>query len=154
REFLVPLRIDVELEGVRLLDSAVWDLHDQNLSPEAFAARTVAELRLPARFERPIARQLHEQLRYFARAFPAWLSEGNAAPVGDSLVTLDIDVRSKWLVYRDRVEWDVSCPLNSPEAFARQTVADLQLPIELEAAIAVTMHEQIANHRQNLLRCG
>jgi SNF5 / SMARCB1 / INI1 len=47
---------------------------------------------------------------------------------------------------------DINEPLNKPEVFAAQLVADLQLPQEMEPAIALAITEQITNYRQ--LRSG
>ena len=38
---------------------------------------------------------------------------------------VSVSVRQSGLIYEDTIEWDVLCPHNSPEAFARRTVADL-----------------------------
>src|SRR5687767_756681 len=45
---------------------------------------------------------------------------------------------------------DINEPLNSVEAFVAKTVSDLLLPQPMEPAIALAMHEQIANYRQVL----
>lgn len=49
---------------------------------------------------------------------------------------------------------DIHEPLNRPEKFAAQVVADLQLPQELETAIAHSISEQVTNYRQLLSRAS
>lgn len=50
------------------------------------------------------------------------------AAAAENLQVIDIDVRFRSVVYRDRLEWDVNCLHSSPESFARCTVTDLALP--------------------------
>ena len=41
-EQLVPIRVDLDVDGLRYIDSFTWNVHETYTSPEAFAARTVA----------------------------------------------------------------------------------------------------------------
>ncbi|CAM9244388.1 unnamed protein product [Discosporangium mesarthrocarpum] len=153
RACLVPIRLDVEVEGVRLVDSFTWNLHEQQfqITPEAFAVMTCTDLRLPRSFEPPVAASVREQLQAFKLTLPGWLREGTIAPTGESLHPIHIDIRFQSMVYRDRLEWDLNCVQSSPEALARRTTGDLSLPQEIEPAIAFTIHEQLMNYRQAIL---
>ncbi|CAM9255581.1 unnamed protein product, partial [Choristocarpus tenellus] len=151
RECLVPIKLDVEMDGVRLVDSLVWDMHEQQLSPEAFAVMTCSDLGLPRSFESLVAASISDQLLAFEISLPAWVREGTIAPSKESLHPIHIDVRYRSLVYQDIIEWDINCMYSSPETFARRTAGDLSLPQEMESAIAFTIHEQITNYRQAIL---
>eukprot|EP00904_Undaria_pinnatifida_P010357 jgi/Undpi1/6451/HiC_scaffold_20.g08931.m1 len=108
------------------------------------------ELGLSRNFIRSIAQSISRQLIDYGRRLPGWVAEGMVAPAAENLQVIDIDVRFRSIVYRDRLEWDVNCLHSSPESFARSTVADLALPQEMEPAIAFTIHQQICKHRVEL----
>lgn len=86
------------------------------------------ELGLSRNFIRSIAQSISRQLIDYGRRLPGWVAEGMVAPAAENLQVIDIDVRFRSIVYRDRLEWDVNCLHSSPESFARSTVADLALP--------------------------
>lgn len=98
------------------------------LSPREFSRTTCAELGVGLAFVQPMAWSISQQLIEHRRKFPGWALEGTIAPAAENIQLLDIDVRFRSVVYRDRVRWDVNCLHNSPERFARSTVADLNLP--------------------------
>lgn len=105
----------------------------EQLSPEEFSRRMAEELGLSRSFVRPIAQSISRQLIDYRRRLPGWVSEGMVAAAAENLQVIDIDVRFRSVVYRDRLEWDVNCLHSSPESFARYTVTDLALP---QASIA------------------
>lgn len=117
------------------------------MSPEEFSRRTCEELGVGLAFVQPIAQSICQQLIEYESTFPGWALEGTIGPAAENIVTVDIDVRFRSVIYRDQVEWDVSCLHNSPERFARSTVADLNLPQELEPIIALVVHQQVSRHR-------
>lgn len=117
------------------------------MSPEEFSRRTCEELGVGLDFVQPIAQSISQQLFKYERTFPGWALEGTIGPATENIVTVDIDVRFRSVIYRDQVKWDVSCLHNSPERFARSTVADLNLPQELEPIIALVVHQQVSSHR-------
>lgn len=117
------------------------------MSPEEFSRRTCEELGVSLAFVQPIAQSISQQLIDYESTFPGWALEGTIGPAAENIVTIDIDVRFRSVVYRDQVKWDVSCLDNSPERFARSTVADLNLPQELEPIIAMVVHQQVSSHR-------
>lgn len=98
------------------------------LSPLEFSRRTCAELGIGLSFVQPIAQSIGQQLIEYGRKNPTWAVEGTIAPAGENIQTVIIDVRFRSVIFRDRLQWDVNCPYNSPEQFARITVADLNLP--------------------------
>lgn len=42
-----------------------------------------------------------------------------------NVVPVNLSIRVGNLLYEDHLEWDMDCPENSPELFARTTVAEL-----------------------------
>lgn len=57
---LVPIRIDVDIGGIHLIDSFSIDPHDSSLTPEQWARQLCGDLELPApqEFERRIAQSI------------------------------------------------------------------------------------------------
>lgn len=98
------------------------------LSPGEFSRRACAELSVGSAFVQPMAQSISQQLIEHKRKFPGWTLEGMVAPAAENIQVLDIDVRFRSIIYRDQVRWDINCLHNSPERFARSTVADLNLP--------------------------
>ncbi|CAM9796065.1 unnamed protein product [Pylaiella littoralis] len=117
------------------------------LSPGEFSRRACAELSVGSAFVQPMAQSISQQLIEHKRKFPGWTLEGMVAPAAENIQVLDIDVRFRSIIYRDQVRWDINCLHNSPERFARSTVADLNLPQEMEPTIALILHQQVSNHR-------
>lgn len=117
------------------------------MSPEEFSSRTCEDLGVGLAFVQPIAQSIVQQLIEYESKFPGWALEGTIGPAAENIVMIDIDVRFRSVIYRDQAKWDVSCLHNSPECFARSTVADLNLPQELEPIIALVVHQQVSSHR-------
>lgn len=44
---LIPIRIDVDVAGIRIIDSVLWDPYNIHLTPESFAALFCADENLP-----------------------------------------------------------------------------------------------------------
>ncbi|KAI8343560.1 hypothetical protein BC941DRAFT_96555 [Chlamydoabsidia padenii] len=65
------------------------------------------------------------------------------------LIKLDITVGHKELI--DQFEWDINCPSNSPETFAKVLSSDLGLDGEFRTAIAHSIREQVHVYIKSLL---
>lgn len=100
----------------------------KQLSPDQFSRHTVEELGLSRTFIQPVAESIRRQLLNYARKLPGLATEGTIAPSSENIQPLEIDVRYRSVIYRDRLQWDVNSLHGSPEIFARHTVADLALP--------------------------
>ncbi|CAM9852970.1 unnamed protein product [Sphacelaria rigidula] len=111
------------------------------------------ELGLSPNFVQPIARSISRQLLDSERMLREWATR-TVASATESIRQIDIDVRFRSVMYRDRLQWNVNCLSNSPELFARCTVADLCLPQEMEPIIAFTIHQQLLDHRVKAGRSG
>lgn len=98
------------------------------VSPLEFSTRMCAELGVGSMFVQPIAQSINQQLIEHKRKVPGWALQGTVAPARENMKEILIDVRFRSVVYRDCFQWDVNCLHNSPERFARSTVADLKLP--------------------------
>ena len=52
---LIPIRLDVEQEGIRFRENICWNVEESYLSPEQFAKILAEENNLPSSFEHEIA---------------------------------------------------------------------------------------------------
>ena len=149
---LVPIRLDIEWDKVRLRDTFTWNLHDRVVTPELFAQQLVEDFQLPLEQCQPLIQQvaasIHEQIQDF---FPPIFIEEEAldphlpytAYKDDELrivVKLNITLGQHTLV--DQFEWEINNPQNSPEQFAEQMTHDLSLSGEFTTAIAHSIREQ------------
>ncbi len=64
-EYLIPLEINVNLDGINYNDNLTWDLLDIELIPEKFAANTVKDENLSDKFILPIAYQIRKGIHNY-----------------------------------------------------------------------------------------
>lgn len=151
-EELVPIRLDVDWEKIKLRDSFTWNLHDRVVHYKLFAEQLVEDFGLesPAadRVLEQVINQMSEQINDF---FPPVYFEEDAldpelpysAYKNDEmriLIKLNITIGPHTLV--DQFEWEINNPMNSPEEFAQLMARDLSLSGEFTTAIAHCIREQ------------
>jgi len=151
-EELVPIRIDVDWDKIKLRDTFTYNLHDRLVQVDAFAAQLVEDIGLKQPQSQPVfeqvIHQIHEQLQEY---YPHVYSEEESldphqpytAYKNDEmriLIKLNITIGAHTLV--DQFEWDINNPMNSPEEFAACMTRDLALSGEFTTAIAHCIREQ------------
>lgn len=135
---LVPIRLDIELDGQRFKDAFTWNPNDPDSEVVNFSRRTVKDLKLPPAFMTQITQSIQTQLAEF-RSF-----EGQDMQAVEKIVPLKLDLRVNNTVIRDQFLWDVSNFENDPEEFARTLCEDLNIDDpEVAPAIAVSIREQL-----------
>uniref|UniRef100_A0A914WUJ7 SWI/SNF-related matrix-associated actin-dependent regulator of chromatin subfamily B member 1 n=2 Tax=Plectus sambesii TaxID=2011161 RepID=A0A914WUJ7_9BILA len=139
-EHLVPIRLDMELEGIKLRDCFTWNKYEQSITPEMFAEVLCDDLDLPVSLFQPaITQSIKQQVE-------AATSENNALLAEQTdqraLLKLNIHVGNQSLV--DQFEWDMSDPNNSPEEFAVKLCSELGLGGEFIPAIAYSIRGQLS----------
>lgn len=151
-EELVPIRLDVDWDKVKVRDTFTWNLNDRLTPIDLFSAQLVEDLGLKAPSDRPVFDQVQQQIREQLNDFYPMLSPTQealdpelpySAYKNDEmriLIKLNIIIGSVTLV--DQFEWDINDPLNSPEEFARVMARDLSLSGEFTTAIAHCIREQ------------
>lgn len=149
---LVPVRLDIEWDKIRLRDTFTWNLHDRVITPELFAEHLVEDFKLPpdqyTLLVQLVCSSIREQIRDFHPQ--VFIDEEALDPhlpyhayKDDEmriLVKLNITIGQHTLV--DQFEWEINNPLNSAEDFARQMTRDLCLSGEFTTAIAHSIREQ------------
>ncbi|GAB7352620.1 hypothetical protein MBLNU459_g2995t2 [Dothideomycetes sp. NU459] len=159
-EELVPVRLDIELEKLRLRDTFTWNLNDRLIQPGLFARTLVEDLRLPPESSEIVARQVHEELNeqlnnYYPHIYPPGVPAEPNMPYGaykndDMRIMIKLNITIGRITLVDQFEWDTNNPLNSPEDFARQMALDLSLSGEFTTAIAHSIREQVQLYTKSL----
>jgi len=136
-ECLVPIRLDMEIENVKLRDYFCYNKNDKLISPEMIAEVLCEDLDLPANFSVPIAQSIHQQIEAHTDSLVDEQATDQRA-----LLKLNIHVGNQSLV--DQFEWDMSDDDNSPEEFAIKLCGELGLGGEFIAAVAYSIRGQLS----------
>jgi len=141
-EVLVPIRLDMEIEGQKLRDTFTWNKNESLITPEQFAEVLCDDLDLnPLSFVPAIAAAIRQQIDGFPT--DSIIEDQSDQRV---IVKLNIHVGNTSLV--DQVEWDMSEKENSPEQFAMKLCAELGLGGEFVTAIAYSIRGQLSWHQK------
>lgn len=138
-ECLVPIRLDMELDNIKLRDYFCYNKNDKLITPEMVAEVLCEDLDLPVNTFLPaISQSIHQQIEAHSDAVPV----DEQATDQRALLKLNIHVGNQSLV--DQFEWDMSEPRNSPEQFAQKLCSELGLGGEFVAAIAYSIRGQLS----------
>ncbi len=163
-EELVPIRLDVEWDKVKLRDTFTWNLHDRLVAPELFATQLIEDLGLRPPLSNQVYEQIFQQIQeQIGEFYPLVYSDEDAldpelpysAYKNDEmriLVKLNITIGQHTLV--DQFEWEINNPNNSPEEFAASMARDLSLSGEFTTAIAHCIREQTQLFTRGLYSVG
>ena len=161
---LVPIRLDIQYEGMRLRDTFTWNMNDRTVSYEQFARTLVEDLTLPAQHSeymvQAVINAMREQITdYHPHAFINEEPLDQTLPYtaykdDDMRIIIKINITVGGHTFIDQVEWDINNPLNSPEDFAVQTAKDLSLSGEFTTAIAHQIREQCQLFSKSLYMTG
>ncbi|GBP55737.1 hypothetical protein EVAR_23547_1 [Eumeta japonica] len=103
KQVLVPIRLDMEIEGQKLRDTFTWNKNESIITPEQFAEVLCDDLELnPSTFIPAIAMSIRQQIEAFPSEPPAILEEQSDQRV---VVKLNIHVGNTSLVDQWRGEW-------------------------------------------------
>ncbi|XP_063924350.1 SWI/SNF-related matrix-associated actin-dependent regulator of chromatin subfamily B member 1 [Zophobas morio] len=143
-ELLVPIRLDMEIEGQKLRDTFTWNKNESLITPEQFAEVLCDDLDLnPLTFVPAIAQAIKQQLDAFPAEPSGIIEDGSDQRV---IIKLNIHVGNTSLV--DQVEWDMSEKQNNPEEFALTLCSELGLGGEFVTAIAYSIRGQLSWHQR------
>ena len=141
-DFLVPIRLDMEIDGHKLRDTFTWNKNEQLVTPEQFAEVLCDDLDLPASaFVPAIAQSIRQQIESFQT--DTLLEEQT-----DQRVILKLNIHVGNISLVDQFEWDMSEKENSPEEFALRLCAELGLGGEFVTAIAYSIRGQLSWHQR------
>ncbi|XP_016666485.1 chromatin structure-remodeling complex protein BSH isoform X5 [Gossypium hirsutum] len=137
-ENLIPIRLDIEVDGQPYKDAFTWNPYDPDSEVVMFAKRTVKDLKLAPGFLPQIVQSIQSQLATFQSY------EGQDMYVGDLIIPIKLDLQVNHTVIRDQFLWDLNNFDSDPEEFARTLCKDLGIEDpEVEPAIAFAIREQL-----------
>lgn len=135
---LVPIRLDIEIDGQRFRDAFTWNPSDPDSEVVVFAKRTVKDLKLPPAFVTQIAQSIQSQLTEFRSL------EGQDMHTGEKIVPIKLDLRVNHTLIKDQFLWDLNNFESDPEEFARTFCKDLGIEDpEVGPAIAFAIREHL-----------
>lgn len=141
-EVLVPIRLDMEIEGHKLRDTFVWNKHEISITPEQFAEILCDDLDLPGQaFVPAIAQSIRQQIE----AFP---TESILDQQTDQRVLIKLNIHVGNISLVDQFEWDLSDKHSTPEQFALKLCSELGLGGEFVTAIAYSIRGQLSWHQK------
>ncbi|MCJ1399087.1 SWI/SNF chromatin-remodeling complex subunit [Xylographa trunciseda] len=149
---LVPIRLDIEWEKIRLRDTFTWNIHDRVVPLDLFAEKLVEDFGLPLDQCQPLVQQVYAAMQEQIQDFHphVFIQEDALDPhlayhayKNDEMrITIKLNITIGQHTLADQFEWEINDPQNVPEEFARQMTRDLALSGEFTTAIAHSIREQ------------
>ena len=139
---LIPININIELEGKKFKEIFFWDLNEPYLKVENFSKILVEDNLLPSSFESEITNQMNKQINQYMKYDKI---------DGEILKIIKLDIRIGDVVLCDQFEWDVNNPKNNPENFAHSLCTDLGLGSDFILPVTHSIKEQILDHQKNIM---
>ncbi|KAK4516909.1 uncharacterized protein ATC70_000236 [Mucor velutinosus] len=148
-EMLVPVRLDIDMDEVKLRDVFLWNMNEQHLTPEMFAELLCEDLQLEYhKFTKPIAESIRAQILDFESIQESELPNGG----NNQIVEINLDLQIGKVNLRDKFEWDLNnIKTNAPEIFSKQLASELGLGGEYVNIIAHGIRDQLFRHRKRLV---
>lgn len=159
-EELVPVRLDLELDKLRLRDTFTWNLHEKLISPDQFIDYLLEDLRVPtenlAEVGRHVRTEMYEQIHNY---YPHIVVEDGPLEPGrpyfehkddEMRIQIKLNITIGRITLIDQFEWDINNPENSPEEFARSMAGENALSGEFTTAIAHAIREQSQLYTKSL----
>ncbi|KAM7369434.1 hypothetical protein PAMP_013703 [Pampus punctatissimus] len=120
-EALVPIRLDMEIDGQKLRDAFTWNMNEKLMTPEMFAEILCDDLDLnPLAFVPAIASAIRQQIE----SYP---TDSILEEQADQRVIIKLNIHVGNISLVDQFEWDMSERENSPESFALKLCSELGL---------------------------
>ncbi|KAG7376629.1 hypothetical protein PHYPSEUDO_013026 [Phytophthora pseudosyringae] len=140
-ELICPIRLDVDLDGVRFQDTFLVNAALTTCSPEVLATQIAQDEKMSDKLKDAIAESIRRQILVFTSSCMTIEHESGR------LYPIYLDLIIEGFSLRDQFEWDISNDCIATETFASTLRADLNLPRAFEPAIAFSIYEQVAAYR-------
>lgn len=160
REELVPVRLDIELDKLRLRDTFTWNLHEKTIAQQHFTQYLLEDLKIPPENFNEVARQVNLEMQdQIQNYYPHIIVEDGPLEAGrpysdhkdDELrIMIKLNITIGRITLVDQFEWDINNALNSPEEFARKMAWENALSGEFTTAIAHSIREQSQLYTRSL----
>lgn len=162
-EELVPIRLDLELDKMRLRDTFTWNLHEKLVTPELFIQHLMEDLKIPddefnskARLGQQVRGEMQEQiLNFYPHVFvddgPVESGKPYFEHKDDEMrIQIKLNITIGRITLIDQFEWDINNPENQPEEFAQNMAWENALSGEFTTAIAHSIREQSQLYTRSL----
>jgi SWI/SNF-related matrix-associated actin-dependent regulator of chromatin subfamily B protein 1 len=151
-EELVPIRLDVDWDKIKLRDTFTWNLHDRVVHPDLFANQLLEDLGLALPAANPVLDQVQQQMKdqlndFFPHVYIEEEALDPELPYSaykneEMRINIRLNITIGPHTLEDKFEWEINNPLNSPEEFAQSMSRELSLSGEFTTAIAHSIREQ------------
>jgi SWI/SNF-related matrix-associated actin-dependent regulator of chromatin subfamily B protein 1 len=162
-EELVPIRLDLELDKLRLRDTFTWNLHEKLVTPELFIQHLIEDLNIPdddMNSKRKLSEQIRgEMLDQILNYYPhVFVDDGPVEPGrpyfehkdDEMRIMIKLNITIGRITLIDQFEWDINNPENLPEDFAKNMALENALSGEFTTAIAHSIREQSQLYTRSL----
>ena len=150
---LVALKIEVD--GFALTppsdrfyqDHILWNMADEQFTPEAFAARTCDDENLPPQFAEGIVKSIRREINNHEKALArnAEMFEDEERP---EVTPVTVVTECRGITFKDQLLWSNGI---TPEEYARSLGEDLGLPSDLCLAASLALRHEL---QEQLLDTG
>lgn len=151
-EELVPIRIEVDWDKIKLRDTFTWNVHDRTVDMKLYAEQLVEDFGLQLPMANPVLESILQQMQEQVNDFypHVYMPEEALDPElpysayknDEMRITINLNITIGTATLEDNFEWDINDPLNSPEEFAECLAKDLSLGGEFITSIAHCIREQ------------
>jgi hypothetical protein len=141
--YLVPIRIDLDDDGNRVIDLFNWNILQTDNTVQSFSEWYCKDMKLPVTMIPIVSRSISTQLtKYYALFCNTHFCNLFFDPKNDLNVIIKLDVRLQETVLKDQFEWNILSNVQ-PEYFAQRMCEDIGLQSEFIPLIANSISEQI-----------
>ncbi|OAF71280.1 SWI/SNF-related matrix-associated actin-dependent regulator of chromatin subfamily B member 1, partial [Intoshia linei] len=134
---LIPIRLDMEIEGQKLRDCFNWNRSEKLITPNKFAQILCEDLQLnPNNFVHAITSSICNQLENYP-------VDPSKAMTNDHRVVIKLNIHTGNISLIDQFEWDISQTLVTPEQFAKKYCGEMGLGGEFCSIVAYAIRGQI-----------
>ncbi|RLN44900.1 hypothetical protein BBJ29_001829 [Phytophthora kernoviae] len=142
-ELICPIRLDVDLDGVRFQDTFLLNAANPGCSPEAIAAQIAHDEKMSEKLKDAIAESIRRQILTLTSCV-------STEQKPERLYPIYLDLIINGFSLRDQFEWDITNDFTAAQKFASTLCADLKLSAPFETAIIFSIYEQVAAYRTAL----
>ncbi|ODV89515.1 hypothetical protein CANCADRAFT_140214 [Tortispora caseinolytica NRRL Y-17796] len=155
-EALVPIRINIEYDNMRIDDFFCWNLYESQITPERFSQIMCIDMDLPATVANQIATAIKTQLDEYAPVVGIDTQTVAAAAAADtefanSVVPVQVSLHLSKYLFEDKFEWDIGSDELQPEQFAKIVCQDMSLSSEFYPAISHAVHESLLRLKKDFV---
>lgn len=141
QELICPIRLDVDLDGIRFQDTFLVDASLPACSPEVLASHIAQDEKMSDNLKDAMAESIRRQILMFTSSYMMTQRKS------ERLYPVYLDLVIEGHSLRDQFEWDISNDCTATQLFASTLCVDFNLPKSFEPAIVFSIYEQVIAYR-------